>query len=195
MSEQTTGRGRRPHPKEAAALALLHQNLNDHEISRQLSMDRVAIRRIRREHQLPVQPQQPLTLVQKWAQRTRAVEGGHLEWTGERATGSRTPVLRYKDKAHTAAAIAFRLRTGREPQGYVRPECGLAHCVAPGHVFDAADRLQARDALREQQQMRPLPATCKGGHDQSTYGRLTPDGRSYCHGCNLDRKHAAGVSS
>jgi hypothetical protein len=190
MSDSPTGE-RRPHPKEAAALDLLHQNLSDTEISRRLHMDRTAIRRIRRAHQLPVQPIQPLTLVQKWAQRTRALPGGHLEWSGERATGSRTPVLRYKEQTFTAAAIAFRLGTGSDPQGYVRAECGLAHCVAPGHVLDAATRQRTREALRAQQQMRTPPASCRNGHDLAVHGRHSPDGRVYCQACNLGRKHAA----
>lgn len=91
----------------------------------------------------------------KPALRTRPKPGGHLEWTGERATGSRTPVLHYKGKVHSAAAIAFRQRTGRDPIGYARAECGLLHCVAPEHIDDTATRLRDRQALRDLLQMRP----------------------------------------
>ena len=75
---------------------------------------------------------QPLTLVQKWAQRTRALPGGHLVWTGERATGSRTPVLRYKERTFTAAAVAFRLGTGEDRRATSAPSAAWTTAWPPG---------------------------------------------------------------
>jgi hypothetical protein len=47
-----------------------------------------------------------------------------MEWTGSLSTGSRTPILHYRGKVFTAAAIAFRIRTGRDPVGYRNyPQC------------------------------------------------------------------------
>jgi hypothetical protein len=178
----------RPHPKREQALALIRQGCSDHEVHRRLRMDREAIRRIRRQLAIPTQPLQPLSVEQKWALRARELPGGHMEWTGSLSTGSRTPILHYRGKVFTAAAIAFRIRTGRDPVGHVMPECDLPHCVAPRHLDDAAIRLRDRQALREILQMGPGPSHCGHGHDQDEYGRRSPAGVSYCHRCKLDRK-------
>lgn len=129
--------------------ALLRRGqLSNSGIARTLRVDKHRVGRIRRELGLPnVQPQ-PLTLEQKWRSKTRPVEGGHLAWTGEHGSTSRTPVLRYKDQCHTAAAIAFRLRTGRAPEGYAYSECGYFHCVSPDHVDDEPGRQLTREQLR-----------------------------------------------
>jgi len=186
-TDTLTAPGRRPHPQSAAVLDLLHQGVTDTEISNRLQLTRTTVRRIRQAHGLPKQSRQPLTLNQKWELRTQPLTGGHLVWTGERSTGSRTPVLHYKNKVHSAAGIAFRQRTGRDPVGYARAECGLLHCVAPGHVDDTSTRQRDRQALRDLLQMRPAPETCGHGHDQSAHGRRAPDGRSYCRACRLER--------
>ncbi|MEY9961348.1 hypothetical protein [Streptacidiphilus sp. MAP5-52] len=179
----------RQHPKRDQALELIRAGCNDHEVQRQLRMDRGAIRRIRRQFVIPPAPLQPLTVEQKWQQRVKELPGGHLEWTGSLSHGSGTPILHYKGQVLTAAAIAFRLRTGRGPVGYVLPECDLPHCVAPRHVDDAATRLRDRQALRDILQMPAAPDQCANGHDQAQFGRRQPDGVRYCHGCKLDRKH------
>jgi len=59
--------GRRPHPKTAAVLVLLHQGTTDTEISLLLQLTRTTVRRIRQAHGLPKQSRQPLSLAQKWA--------------------------------------------------------------------------------------------------------------------------------
>ena len=132
----TIGRKPRPHPREAEIRALLPNHSSD-AIARQLGVDRAAVRRIRTEFGLPafVPAEQTRTLEEKWATFTRPVDGGHLEWTGGRSNGS-TPSFMCSEQRISAYRIAFRIKHGREPQGYLRPSCGYDGCVAPGHHDD-----------------------------------------------------------
>ncbi|WP_432247684.1 hypothetical protein ACRAR1_06975 [Streptomyces sanyensis] len=169
--------------------ALLHQGLSNMEISRRLRCDRHRVGDIRRELGLARTPHQPLTLEEKWRSNVREADGGHLEWTGSRQSRSGTPVMRYRQQALTAAAIAFRIKHGRDPIGYAYAECGVRHCVAPDHVDDQEGRTRGREQLRYLSGGRERPAVCRvAGHDQAEHGRLSPDGVSYCHTCHLDRR-------
>lgn len=183
-----TARSQGPHPKDAAIRALITAGMNDHAIARELHADRVAIRRIRKETGIPKPPLQPLTLHEKWAARTRPVEGGHLEWTGERIGPGKSPVMRYKGATYSPTAIAYELRHGRPPQGYAIADCPHKQCVAPDHVDDEAGRQAKRQQLRLAKGRDDIPATCTAGHDQSIHGRLQPDARPYCEACKRDRK-------
>ncbi|MFE0766123.1 hypothetical protein [Streptomyces smyrnaeus] len=74
-------------------------------------------------------------------ERTVAVDGGHLHWTG--ATGARgTPVLAMNSQVETAYRLAFRWHHGRAPEGNVRPGCSYPSCVAGAHLRDRAMRDQ-----------------------------------------------------
>lgn len=181
-------RGKRPHPKEAAIRELLAQGKTTAAIVREVGADPSAVRRIRREAGVPNPPAQPLTLDEAWAQRTRRVDGGHLEWTGSRANASRTPVMRYRDTMYTAAALAFRQRTGRAPVGQVKAECGMAQCVEPTHVEDEPGRARVREQLRHVMGMGARKPYCRSGHDQAEHGSYSPDGVAYCKACHGEKK-------
>jgi hypothetical protein len=140
---------------------------------------------------VPVPPQHTHTLESKWAERTRPVEGGHLEWTGERNKVSGTPLIRYREQSHTAAAVAFRMRTGRDPVGPVKAECSVHQCVAPGHVEDVPGRDRLREQLRFLLGKGERPAWCRRDHDQAEHGRLLPDGGAYCKACQDLLRHRA----
>lgn len=171
--------------------ALLRQGtLSNEGIARTLRVDKHRVGRIRRDLGLPAYQRQPLTLEQKWRGKTRPVEGGHLAWKGERGSSSRTPILRYKGQCHTAAAIAFRLRTGRAPEGYAFAECGFNHCVEPTHVDDEPGRQLSREQLRYLAGGEKRPAECVHGHDQAEHGKYESDGRSYCGRCKADQRAA-----
>lgn len=73
--------------------------------------------------------------------RVQPTEDGHMEWTGYRVGG--TPALRHGGCHRTAYRIAYRIATGREPEGHALPSCGRDHCVRPGHHADRADRARA----------------------------------------------------
>jgi hypothetical protein len=80
----------------------------------------------------------PDTLRDLWNQRTELVDG-HMRWTAS------TPVS-FRGHSTTPQRIAFRLDRGREPEGIVRPTCGVKGCVLPAHLADQAER----NALRKQ---------------------------------------------
>ncbi|TXL91928.1 hypothetical protein EW053_04630 [Streptomyces sp. IB2014 016-6] len=159
-------------------------------ISQQLHCCKARVARIRGRLGIPNVPAQPLTLEQKWAAKTRQVDGGHLHWTGSRQSTSRTPVLRYGDKTVTAAAVAFRIRTGRDPVGYVLPECDYHHCVAPEHVEDEPGRQKTREQLRYLTGGAARPDHCVHGHDLSVHGKFETDGTSYCGQCKSTQRAA-----
>jgi len=186
----------RPHPREAEILAQLRAGATNNAIARTLGVDKVAVARIRDAHDIPTtyerrRAQQP-TVEERWREHTREVGGGHLEWTGPRATNSSaTPVLRINGSYYSAAGIAFRIRTGRDPVGQVRAECDVHQCVAPGCVEDEPGRQGLRLQLRRLQGLPDPPTgTCPEGHDLAVDGRL--DGRlhSYCEGCKRDDRRA-----
>jgi hypothetical protein len=170
--------------------AALRAGLSNSAVSRRLRCDKKRVQALRAELGLPVTPAQPLTLVEKWTARTREVEGGHLEWTGQRQRPSGTPVMVYSGRTYTAARIAYRIRTGRDPEGYAMPTCAMAHCVAPDHQDDEADRARVREQLRYLTGGRPRPPRCRHGHDQAKHGRYGPGGVAYCEACKVVRRRA-----
>lgn len=175
------------HPKYDAIVELLRDGVSNTEIGHRLRTDRHAVARIRRDLGLPNIVQHTQTLDEKWAANTRPADGGHVEWTGERGTSSGTPVMRYREQSYSPAAIAFRMRTGRDPQGYAFAECGMKHCVAPEHVDDEAGRRAARAKLHPG----PLTGRCRYGHERAEHGRFEPDGTAYCARCKYLDKYPA----
>ncbi|WP_079153810.1 hypothetical protein [Streptomyces malaysiensis] len=171
-------------------IELLHQGLSNTAVSRRLRCDRHRVGDIRRELRLANVPPQLLTLEEKWAANTRPVEGGHLEWTGERQSTSGTPVLRYWPKTYSPAGIAFRIKHGREPKGYTYADCGYQHCVAPDHVDDEPGRARTREQLRYLNGGRERKERCIHDHDQAEHGRYETDGRAYCEACKRERRTA-----
>ena len=174
----------RDHPRRAEIAAMLAGHSNQ-AIAAALGVDRTAVRRVRREEGVSWDAPPPPwnTAEEKWAVHVRPVDGGHLEWTGERGTTSDSPVMRFREKSTSPAAIAFRMRTGRDAVGQVRAECGFPHCVAPEHLDDAASRMRVRGQLRAITGMGARPAHCTHGHDQMVHGRYETDGRAYCEEC------------
>lgn len=171
--------------------ALLREGMSNTAVARQLRCDRHRVGDIRRELDLPTVPQQRLSLDEKWRANTREVDGGHLEWIGEHGRSTGTPVMRYREKTYTAARLAFRMRTGREPEGYAFAECDRQHCVAPAHVEDEPGRQAAREQLRYLMGGQQRAEQCRQGHDQAEHGKYESTGTAYCAKCSNDRKKAA----
>jgi hypothetical protein len=122
-------------------------------------------------------PAPPATIEEKWRTRTVPVDGGHLAWTG-------CPDLRWQGRTFKAGRIAFRIRTGREPVGYVRPDCGMPGCVEPTHVDDEPGRQRTRQQLRAVRGMGERPGRCAQDHNQDVHGRLDQYGKAYCNACS-----------
>lgn len=182
---------RRVNATRTDIIAMLREGHSNSRIARELRVDKHRVRRIREDLGLPtfVRTEQTRTIEEKWALFTRSLEDGHLLWTGTRGTSAGTPVLSYKENLYTAASIAFTIQHGREPHGYVLPDCGMKHCVAPGHVDDEAGRTAKRAELRRAAGWQDRPETCGQGHDQSQHGRLEASGVAYCQACKLQYKH------
>ncbi|MFE3031527.1 hypothetical protein ACFXKY_07750 [Streptomyces canus] len=186
----------RRHPRETEIRALLREHSNA-GIASLLRVDRAAVRRIRKQAGIPCPATSYATPEEKWQAHVRPVDGGHLEWTGEHGKVSGTPAMRHKGASYSPAAIAFRIRRGRDPQGYVKSECGFKQCVAPDHVDDEAGRLQVREQLRYVMGGKERRPHCVRGHEQAVHGRYEPDGRAYCEACKVDDKRSgrAGVAA
>jgi hypothetical protein len=124
---------------------LVRAGLSDAEISRRLSVDARRPSAIRRTLGLPKHRpgRKPKSAPDLFADRTQPREDGHLEWTGHRSPHG-LPLLRTGGKLETAYRVAFRIRHGREPQGHVKPGCGVDDCVAPDHVEDTPMRERNR---------------------------------------------------
>lgn len=174
----------------ADIVAMLRDGYSNSRISRELRCDKTRVARLRIELGLPHVVLQPLTLEQKWASKTRPVDGGHLEWTGERAKTTGTPLMRYKEVGYSPAGIAFQMRHGRPPKGYVKAECDFPHCVALDHVNDEAGRLEARKQVRAERGLGDIPAKCVSGHDMAEHVKFETDGRAYCGLCKVLDKRA-----
>ncbi len=120
-----------PNATNTDIIAMLRDGHSNIRISRDLRCDKTRVARLRKELGLPNVILQPLTLEQKWATKTRPVDGGHLEWIGERAKKTGTPVMRYKEVGYSPAAIAFEIRHGRQPKGYVMASAGSSTASPP----------------------------------------------------------------
>lgn len=182
----------RPNATRADIIAMLRDGHSNTRIMRDLHVDKARVRRIRDELGLPayVPAEQTRTLEEKWALFAKAVNDGHVEWTGERQSTSGTPVMRYKEANYSPAAVAFRIRHGRDAEGYAIADCGLKHCVAPDHVEDEAGRIRNREQLRYLTGGRERKPYCTHGHDQAEHGRYEPDGTAYCEACKVEQKRA-----
>ncbi|MES9522408.1 hypothetical protein [Streptomyces capoamus] len=142
---------RRPQPSRPAyravpraeIIALLGEGHSDRYIVRTLGTSQQRVRRIRTELELP---RPVLTVEQKWTSQAEELDGGHMRWAGPTSSRYGTPILCHGNARLQAAAVAFRLRHGRDPVGYVKAGCGMPHCVAPAHVEDRP----MREALRTQ---------------------------------------------
>ncbi|MFH8792251.1 hypothetical protein [Streptomyces sp. NPDC017941] len=172
--------------------AMLRDGHSNRRIASELHVDKHRVARIRTNLDLPqhVRAVQTRSLNQKWADNTQPTDGGHLKWTGEHSKASGTPIMRHKQGFYSPAALAFEIKHGREPQGYVKAHCGHAHCIAPDHVSDAAGRRQARLEERARRGMGEVPTVCVHGHDMAEHAKFEPDGTLYCGQCNTLNKQA-----
>lgn len=127
----------------AAIEELLHAGFGNQAIAQQVHVCRNRVAAIRAELGLPkhVQRYEASSAEDLFWRRTQPVDGGHLAWTGYRNTKG-VPAVRTVDGMRTAYRIAFQIRHGREPVGYVKPGCEYDGCVHPGHVDDQAGREQ-----------------------------------------------------
>jgi hypothetical protein len=77
--------------------------------------------------------QKPRTMQSIYDESTVRLYGGHLAWTGPKQ-------VHFKGQQFTPKQFCFVLGRGRNPDGPVRPECGVAECVLPAHLADTIER-------------------------------------------------------
>jgi hypothetical protein len=174
-----------------AVRELADQGLTNPQIADRLGIARQTAMRIRDRLNIPgaprTTPRQP-TIEEVFHRYTQDADGGHLHWDGPRGSDG-TPAFRHNDRQHTAYRVAFTLRTSRQPTGRVQADCDRPGCVAPAHVADREERQQVRRQLRALEGLPALPSdTCTAGHDQTTEGRIGPDGSTYCNTCMDTRR-------
>lgn len=113
---------------------------------------------------------------------------GHVWWTGT-VSSSGAARIRIGGREVPAAHSIFERRAGRKAVGQVRSDCGLKHCVAPGHVMDDIERrkvrLQTRALLGYPDHWKTCPAC---GADWDAEGRVEEKLSLYCRRCTTERK-------
>ncbi|MFD4569348.1 hypothetical protein ACFWOX_33925 [Streptomyces sp. NPDC058467] len=121
---------------------LLRAGLPDRTIARELHVDAKNVAAARERLGLPkAKPgRKPAAAAEDlfW-RRVQPTDDGHMEWTGYRDK-SGVIGLRHGGTFYTAYRLAFRIATGRDPEGYALPTCEHEHCVKPGHHADRLDR-------------------------------------------------------
>lgn len=75
---------------------------------------------------------------------TEPLDGGHVRWTGP--MDGPHALFKHAGQRMRPLTYAFRLHHGREPQGTVRPGCGMSHCLAGAHLDDTPARRAHRAA-------------------------------------------------
>jgi len=117
--------------------AMLHKGVPQMHIARQLHVAPDRVQRTREALGLPAPRSGPreryASIADAFGANTEPVDGGHLRWTG---TGRGNPYVCFRKQRLTAARVSFELHHGRPPVGIVTPNCGVAGCLAGGHLTD-----------------------------------------------------------
>jgi hypothetical protein len=175
---------------------LFHQGATNRAAALALGINKETAARYRASLGIGPAPKRPapnrstLTVEEKFATYTRPVEGGHLEWAGRHHSANGTPVFTHREQTYTARSIAFRVASGRAPEGYVTAECENPECVAPAHVEDEPGRTRVRAQLAAVLGIATTLTECTRGHDTATHRRYDREGRAYCGTCHADAKRA-----
>ena len=180
------------HPQHDAIVQLVQRGMNDVTVASTLGVGRRAVARVR--DILGMDPARDTTTPEEKLSRglLPVDELGHTGWSG-RYTTSGVPMISHKLAEVSASHIVFRQRTGREPVGLVKADCGVRDCLSPGHLTDELDRRKLRMFERDLLGMAPQPwEVCpKGLHSWDEHGRLQPSLKPYCGPCGTARTMAA----
>ncbi|WP_329219188.1 hypothetical protein [Streptomyces microflavus] len=190
-----------PAETRARIIELLERGATDRNIARIVGVDRKTPARFRRDLKVPAAPRKPppsttvVTVEERWRAYASTADGqGHVTWTG-RLAGGATPVMSYRSRTVTARSVAYRMHTGRDPVGYVKPDCGQQNCVAPEHQEDEQDRVRERAILGDLLGRRSTITACTRGHAVATHRKYLADGSGYCGTCHQKNKRARRAAS
>ncbi|MFS0695094.1 hypothetical protein [Streptomyces nitrosporeus] len=177
-------------------IQLLEAGSTNRDIARTLGLNKATPARYRRLLGIapaaipPPRNRSELTLAEKWRTLVREDVNGHMTWTGRTAHGTITPVMTHRSKTYTARSVAYEIRSGRTPVGYVKPNCGRADCIAPDHLDDEQDRIRDRAELGRMLGRQSHITECTRGHAVAEHRRYLPDGSGYCGTCHDLNKRA-----
>ena len=93
-----------------------------------------------RRAKTPSAPRPPRNLGDVLAGQSRAIPGGHTEWTGS------SPVT-INQVCYTPLQLAWRVAHGTAPDGQVTTECGHQGCITADHLLDAAGRAKRHGSV------------------------------------------------
>jgi DNA-binding CsgD family transcriptional regulator len=119
---------------------LLRAGYGDRTIARRLAVTTSSVTAARTELGLPEAQggtKRANSVEDLYWNRTQPAEGGHLTWDGHR-NAKGTPLIHWGGQHHSALRVAYRIRTGTDPQGYAFVNCQHPGCVAPAHIGDSA---------------------------------------------------------
>lgn len=180
----TNGQYRNPRHDEIAAA--IRQGLSDPAVAKKLGVARKTVARVRLIENLPAFTK-ARTVAQIWIQDARAEDDGHTYWDGCRDTGG-VPQIRSEGKYLRASHFAFETFHGRKPVGYVKADCGVAHCLTPSHIMDDLGRRKLYMQMRALEGLYGHWETCpKCSADWETWGRVQPNLQIYCGSCSARR--------
>lgn len=175
------------HPHHDRIVTLIRLGKSDRNIYDRLKVSRKYIRQVRME--TGAAPFSRTQSVDEQLARFMSAPGpgGHVWWTGS-TSHSGAPRIRSAGKEIPAAHAVFEQRTGRKPEGQVRSDCGMQHCLSPGHLMDDLERrkvrLQTRALLGYPDHWAECPACGSGWEDE---GRVEEKLTLYCRRCVTER--------
>ena len=119
---------------------LLHAGYGDRTIARRLGVTISSVTAARTELGVPKAQggfKRAANVEDLFWRRTQPTQDGHLDWDGH-LTSNGTPGIHWNRSMHSALRVAYRIRTGHDPEGYAHVTCEHPGCVAPQHVDDTA---------------------------------------------------------
>lgn len=130
-------------PRDRVIAELLRAGATYPQVREHLGGSFRTIAQVRKAEAIPVPewPRPCRTPEETYALYAEPYGDGHARWTGPWA--GRMPQICHPGKdgrKESALRVAFRIRHGREPAGYVRPGCTEPDCVASGHLTDRTMR-------------------------------------------------------
>lgn len=137
---------------------LLRAGLSNRAIAFELHIDAKAVAAAREALGLPkTKPgrRPAATAEDLFWRRAKPTDDGHMVWGGY-VTSDGVPGLRHGGSFHTAYRLAFRIATGRDPEGYALPTCDRTYCVKPGHQEDRVDRTNRVEARLQERRVDAL---------------------------------------
>jgi len=122
----------------AAIVELLHADLSNQAIARQVHVRVARVQEVREALGVPSRPPgpRPSTPVDLFWRRAQITDDGHMHWPGA------SEQIRNGQHKIRVRRVAFIIRWHREPAGPVTASCDFDGCVHPDHVEDQPMRDQ-----------------------------------------------------